>query len=392
MATGCLSSTNTPRFEGLERFAGPVYHTGRWPHEGADFTGQKVGVIGTGSSAVQSIPLIAEQAAAALGVPAHAELRRAGAQRAARAGGAAAHQGQLRGAAGPGQAGAHRLPLRHQAGPGAGRERGGAAAGVSGALAARRARLHRRVRGPAGQPRGQRHRGGVRPRQDPGDGRGSRGRGAAAAALGRRLQAAVHRHRLLRDLQPAERRARRRQPDADRADQRAWRLRRRPRIRARRAGAGNRLRCDDRGAVADRHPGRRRRAAERALGGRATDLPRARDRGLPEPVHDHRAGQPFGAQQHAALDRAARGVDRRSHRPRAGARPRPDRGDRGRAGRLGRALQRGGRSDAVPHLQLLVRRGQRAGQAPGLHALPRLSGLRREMRAGRGRRATKASR
>jgi cyclohexanone monooxygenase len=62
MATGCLSSPNTPRFAGLERFAGAVYHTGHWPHDGVDFSGLRVGVIGTGSSAVQSIPLIAEQA------------------------------------------------------------------------------------------------------------------------------------------------------------------------------------------------------------------------------------------------------------------------------------------------------------------------------------------
>jgi cyclohexanone monooxygenase len=62
MATGCLSSTNLPDFKGLERFAGPWYHTGDWPHEGVDFSGQRVGVIGTGSSAIQSIPLIAQQA------------------------------------------------------------------------------------------------------------------------------------------------------------------------------------------------------------------------------------------------------------------------------------------------------------------------------------------
>lgn len=62
MATGCLSSTNTPDFEGLERFSGACYHTGRWPHEGVDFSGQRVGVIGTGSSAIQSIPHIAGQA------------------------------------------------------------------------------------------------------------------------------------------------------------------------------------------------------------------------------------------------------------------------------------------------------------------------------------------
>jgi cyclohexanone monooxygenase len=63
MATGCLSAANIPAIDGAGSFAGPSYHTGRWPHEGVDFTGQRVGVIGTGSSAVQSIPLIAEQAA-----------------------------------------------------------------------------------------------------------------------------------------------------------------------------------------------------------------------------------------------------------------------------------------------------------------------------------------
>jgi len=63
MATGCLSVPNEPKFKGSETFAGPRYHTGRWPHEGVDFTDKRVGIIGTGSSAVQSIPLIAEQAA-----------------------------------------------------------------------------------------------------------------------------------------------------------------------------------------------------------------------------------------------------------------------------------------------------------------------------------------
>lgn len=61
-AMGCLSSPNTPRIPGLEDFKGPTYHTGNWPHEGVDFTGKTVGVIGTGSSAIQSIPIMAEQA------------------------------------------------------------------------------------------------------------------------------------------------------------------------------------------------------------------------------------------------------------------------------------------------------------------------------------------
>ena len=62
MATGCLSTSRQPDFKGLERFRGKTYHTGNWPHEGADLTGLRVGVIGTGSSAIQAIPVIAEQA------------------------------------------------------------------------------------------------------------------------------------------------------------------------------------------------------------------------------------------------------------------------------------------------------------------------------------------
>jgi cyclohexanone monooxygenase len=63
MATGCLSDAQVPDFKGLETFEGQWYHTGKWPHEGVDFTGRRVGIIGTGSSAIQSIPIIARQAA-----------------------------------------------------------------------------------------------------------------------------------------------------------------------------------------------------------------------------------------------------------------------------------------------------------------------------------------
>ena len=62
MATGCLSTTNLPDFEGLDNFEGDTYHTGRWPHEAVDFTGKRVGIIGTGSSGVQSTPVIAAEA------------------------------------------------------------------------------------------------------------------------------------------------------------------------------------------------------------------------------------------------------------------------------------------------------------------------------------------
>jgi cyclohexanone monooxygenase len=63
MATGCLSAAATPDIEGLGSFGGDWYHTGRWPPEGVDFTGRRVGIVGTGSSGIQAIPVIAEQAA-----------------------------------------------------------------------------------------------------------------------------------------------------------------------------------------------------------------------------------------------------------------------------------------------------------------------------------------
>jgi cyclohexanone monooxygenase len=60
---GCLSAWNTPEFPGIEKYRGNKYFTGLWPHEPIDLTGQRVGVIGTGATAVQVIPRIAEQVA-----------------------------------------------------------------------------------------------------------------------------------------------------------------------------------------------------------------------------------------------------------------------------------------------------------------------------------------
>ncbi|MGH3632545.1 flavin-containing monooxygenase [Mycobacterium sp.] len=62
LAVGPLSNANIPAIDGLASFAGAVYHTGRWPHDSVDFTGQRVGVVGTGSSGIQAIPCIAQQA------------------------------------------------------------------------------------------------------------------------------------------------------------------------------------------------------------------------------------------------------------------------------------------------------------------------------------------
>lgn len=61
MATGCLSVSRLPDIPGLESFQGDWYHTGAWPHDGVEFSGKTVGIIGTGSSAVQTITTIASQ-------------------------------------------------------------------------------------------------------------------------------------------------------------------------------------------------------------------------------------------------------------------------------------------------------------------------------------------
>ena len=63
MATGCLSVPRLPDIPGLERFQGETYHTGLWPHEPVELAGKHVGVLGTGSSAVQVVPAIAGTAA-----------------------------------------------------------------------------------------------------------------------------------------------------------------------------------------------------------------------------------------------------------------------------------------------------------------------------------------
>ena len=62
MATGCISTPQTPKIKGLSVYQGKTYHTGAWPHEKVDFTGQRIAVIGTGSSGIQSIPVLAKEA------------------------------------------------------------------------------------------------------------------------------------------------------------------------------------------------------------------------------------------------------------------------------------------------------------------------------------------
>ena len=61
-AVGCLSTANVPKIPGLDNFSGRWFHTGHWPHDGVDFSGKRVGMIGTGSTGIQAAPVIAETA------------------------------------------------------------------------------------------------------------------------------------------------------------------------------------------------------------------------------------------------------------------------------------------------------------------------------------------
>jgi cyclohexanone monooxygenase len=63
LATGFVSAPLKPRFEGLESYRGELFHTGAWPFDPVDFTGKRVGIVGTGSSGVQMVPIVARDAA-----------------------------------------------------------------------------------------------------------------------------------------------------------------------------------------------------------------------------------------------------------------------------------------------------------------------------------------
>ena len=73
-AVGVLSARYVPDFEGLDSFTGEWCHTGNWPKEGMDLAGKRVGVVGTGATAVQLIPEIAREVAYLTVFPTHCEL------------------------------------------------------------------------------------------------------------------------------------------------------------------------------------------------------------------------------------------------------------------------------------------------------------------------------
>ena len=220
LATGCLSNARMPDIKGLKDFKGKVYHTGHWPHEPVDFTGLRVGVIGTGSSAIQSVPIIAAQASQltvfqrtpnfsipARNAPLTAEEReafRANYPEIRRFAREEARNGIYtempdRGALDDGD---NERRAKYEARW----DRGGLTfMSVYNNLAHRQGR--------------QRHRRRFRPRKDRGDRQGSRDRKTAAAQQpSDRLEAHLHRYRLFRHLQSSERNPGRHQVQSDRGD------------------------------------------------------------------------------------------------------------------------------------------------------------------------------
>ena len=219
MATGCLSVPKELDIEGTDRFQGDVYFTSRWPHEGVDLTGKRVGVIGTGSSGIQSIPIMAQQAAEMVvfqrtpnfSIPARNGAAVAGAPRPDRR----RPRGLPRGRQVVARRRADRAPVdrdrrdahaEEQLAPPRGRLRRAASCsailGVFADQATNKAAndivaefLRDKIRSIVERPRDR--------------------RGAVPEGPPVRHQAAVPRHRLLRDVQPAARPARRPAQDAD---------------------------------------------------------------------------------------------------------------------------------------------------------------------------------
>ncbi len=339
MATGCLSSPKPPEIEGVKDFKGEIYFTGRWPHHEVKLAGKRVAVIGTGSSGIQAIPLIAEQAAhltvfqrtASFALPAHngpASADRTALLQSDRAG----YREQARWS----MAGVPFPPapvVSWQFSDAERRERfeQAWAAGdlvhiltqlwadqgvdVDGnALVAEL--IREKIRGD---------------RQGPRD-----GGGAEPERPSVRFQASLPRYQLLRHLQPSQRHAGEPAAGADHRDHGLRHQDRQAHVRRRRHRVRHRLRRHDRrdhGGASDHRPWRK--VAVRRLGRRPAELSRA-DRGrLPQSVHDHRPGQPVGAVEHGGVDRAACRLGGRPADGDARGRLHRDRGDRNGAGRLG---------------------------------------------------------
>jgi len=377
MASGPLSAPNVPDFKGLESFAGPVYHTAQWPHQPVDFTGLRVGVVGTGSSAVQAIPLIARQAreltvfqrTAAYAVPAHNGPLDRDFEARIKADYAGFRERNRRMPAG---FGSERPPNPNSA--------------LGAAPAEREAAFEARWR-----IGGFSFLGSYRDIM-----LDERANALAAEFVRGKIRRIVRDPETARLLSPAQtigckrlcvdtgyyetyNRANVKLVDVSRHPIDAIGHRRaQPRIR--RAGAGHRLRCHDRHVDAP-GPARPQGAAHPGqVARRAAQLPGTDDRGLSEPVQHRRPGQHLRVHERHRVDRAPWELDRRLHPPPRRAGSSDHRSDRDGRGGLGRARERNRLAHGLPDLQLLVPGRQHPRQAAHVHAAGRLPALRRQVR------------
>ena len=339
MATGCLSAPKPPEIEGVKDFKGEIYFTGRWPHHEVKLAGKRVAVIGTGSSGIQAIPLIAEQAAhltvfqrtASFALPAHngpPSADRAALLESDRAGYREQARWSMAGVPFP-----PATVVSWQLSDAERRERF-EKAWAAGDL------VHILTQLWADQ------------------GVDVDGNALLAELIREKIRDIVKDPETAAALSPNDHPFGSKRPCLDtnyyatynRPNVTQVNLRQEPitvdhglrhqdrqaQLRRRRHRVRHRLRRHDRrdhGRASDHRP--RRKVAVRRLGRRPAELSRAYRGRLPQPVHDHRPGQPVGAVEHGGVDRAA---CRLGGRPAAGdARGRllRDRGDRNGAGRLG---------------------------------------------------------
>ncbi len=387
MATGCLSAPNEPRFPGQEDFKGPIYLTSRWPHEGVDFTGQRVGVIGTGSSAIQSIPVIAGQAAQVTvfqrtpnySVPAHngpidpkvaADWKAQRAQRRAEQrvsnAGFIAHDPNDQSALAVSEA--ERQAIFEERWRRGGFSLGGAFNDLSidpKANSTAAAFVAGKIREIVKDPRTAEA---LTPKTYP--------FGTKRLCVDTGYYDTFNRDNVsLVDLRetPIEAIT----PTGLRTTGGAYEFDALVFAIGFDAMTGALARIDIRGRGGARPAG--------GLGRGGQNLSGPDGGGLSQSLHHHRSGQPVGALQHGGLHRAACGLDHRLHRLSWRPAARRDRGDRRGAGRLGGPCQRSGRPDPLSPGQLLVPRGQRPGKTQGVHALcRRRRPLPRALRGGGG--------
>ena len=312
-AVGCLSATNTPRFPGADAFTGQSYHTGAWPHEGVDFTGQRVAVIGTGATAVQAVPEIAKQAAHVYvfqRTPNYDIPGRNSPLRADYAAGVKAdypdlwHKARLSGFGLPYEVEERSAvdfsPEERQPIFEAAWAKGGFYMGLetfSDYLVNKdsndtvsefiRGKIREMVTDPAVAEL-------LAPKDHPFFTKRPPLENGYYESFNRDNVTLLDARSVPIEEITATRRA----------DRRA-------RVRGRRDRLRHRLRRDDRHPVRHGHhrPGRTEAAGQ--VGGRTAHLPRPHHLGVPEPVRHHRAAEPVRAVQHAGRDRAERGVDRR---------------------------------------------------------------------------------